>query len=170
MTLTGCTSHRDSDAKQEKDLQGNKKKLHIGNDYVAIIYNNSGRSSSSGTVKGSSSMPALLLSRLTLRTTGERCQSLNWSLNWVTSHRPRLSRIRTSQDTPRQMALHSNLAAIGSTSRPTSTTGRPLRLTNWLERLQHIKRLKGKVLKELKEEGHQRSRFSGNTHDFTEYV
>ena len=36
----------------ETDLQGNKKKLHIGNDYVAIVYNNSGEKFVMGTVKG----------------------------------------------------------------------------------------------------------------------
>lgn len=36
----------------ETDPQGNKKKLHIGNDYVAIVYNNSGEKFVMGTVKG----------------------------------------------------------------------------------------------------------------------
>ena len=36
----------------ESDPQSNKKKRHIGNDYVAIVYNDSGDKYSMGTVKG----------------------------------------------------------------------------------------------------------------------
>ena len=36
----------------ESDSQSNKKKRHIGNDYVAIVYNNSGEKYIMGTVKG----------------------------------------------------------------------------------------------------------------------
>ena len=36
----------------ESDPQSNKKKRHIGNDYVAIVYNNSGEKYVIGTVKG----------------------------------------------------------------------------------------------------------------------
>lgn len=36
----------------ESDPQSNKKKRHIGNDYVAIVYNNSGEKYVMGTVKG----------------------------------------------------------------------------------------------------------------------
>ena len=36
----------------ESDPQFNKKKRHIGNDYVAIVYNDSGDVYTMGTVKG----------------------------------------------------------------------------------------------------------------------
>ncbi len=36
----------------EKDPKANKKKRHIGNDFVAIVYNNSGSRYKLGTVKG----------------------------------------------------------------------------------------------------------------------
>lgn len=36
----------------ESDPQSNKKKRHIGNDYVAIVYNNSEEKYVMGTVKG----------------------------------------------------------------------------------------------------------------------
>ena len=36
----------------ESDPQSNKKKRHIGNDYVAIVYNDSGEKYVMGTVKG----------------------------------------------------------------------------------------------------------------------
>ena len=36
----------------EKDPKANKKKRHIGNDFVAIVYNNSGGKYKLGTVKG----------------------------------------------------------------------------------------------------------------------
>ena len=36
----------------ESDTQFNKKKRHIGNDYVAIVYNDSSHKYTMGTVKG----------------------------------------------------------------------------------------------------------------------
>ena len=38
--------------RNESDPQFNKKKRHIGNDYVAIVYNDSGDTYAMGTVKG----------------------------------------------------------------------------------------------------------------------
>ena len=64
----------------------------------------------------------------------------------------------------RQMALHCNLAAVIHV-KSIYNKGDPYG-SNWLERLRHIKRLKGKVLKELKEEEDS----SGMIHDFTGYV
>ena len=51
----------------------------------------------------------------------------------------------------RQMALHCNLAAVIHVAAHVYKNGDPY-ASNWLERLRHIKRLKGKVMKELKEE------------------
>ena len=60
----------------------------------------------------------------------------------------------------RQMALHCNLAA-NIFSKKTFNHDHKY-ASNWLERLRHIKRLKLKVLKELKEEEE-----SSAIHDFT---
>ena len=59
------------------------------------------------------------------------------------------------------MALHCNLAAVIHV-KSIYNKGDPY-ASNWLERLRHIKRLKGKVLKELKEDEDS----SGMIHDFT---
>ena len=61
----------------------------------------------------------------------------------------------------RQIALHCNLAAVIHV-KSIYNKGDPY-ASNWLERLRHIKRLKGKVLKELKEDEES----SGMIHDFT---
>ena len=65
----------------------------------------------------------------------------------------------------RQMALHSNLAAVIHVAAHVYNRGDPY-ASNWLERLRHIKRLKGKVLKELKEDIHVAGS-AGTLHDFT---
>ena len=59
----------------------------------------------------------------------------------------------------RQIALHCNLAAI-IFSKSKMTKVDPY-ASNWLERFRHIKRFKGKVLKEQEEDS------SGQIHDFT---
>ena len=65
----------------------------------------------------------------------------------------------------RQMALHSNLAAVIHVAANVYNRGDPY-ASNWLERLRHIKRLKGKVLKELKEDINVAGS-AGTLHDFT---
>ena len=60
----------------------------------------------------------------------------------------------------RQIALHCNLAAVIHVKN-IYNKGDPY-ASNWLERLRHIKRLKGKVLKELKDVDS-----SGLMNDFT---
>ena len=66
---------------------------------------------------------------------------------------PNLSRV------VRQIALHCNLAAIIFSKRKMTKVD-PY-ASNWLERFRHIKRFKGKVLKEQEEDS------SGQIHDFT---
>lgn len=61
----------------------------------------------------------------------------------------------------RQMALHCNLAAVIHV-KSIYNKGDPY-ASNWLERLRHIKRLKGKVLKELNVDLDS----VGTLHDFT---
>jgi len=148
----------------ESDTQFNKKKRHIGNDYVAIVYNDSGDHYSMGTVKGQFIYVEIVVEPLDFgsnRLTVVYKPELEGELGHKSSPRivsdPNLSRL------VRQIALHCNLAAIILSKSKMSKVD-PY-ASNWLERLRHIKRFKGKVLKEQEEE-----ESSGQIHDFTGYV
>jgi len=148
----------------ESDPQFNKKKRHIGNDYVAIVYNDSGAVYTMGTVKGQFIYAHIIVEPLDFgsnRISLVCKQELEGELGHLTISRvvsdPNLSRV------VRQIALHCNLAAIIFSKSKLSKVD-PY-ASNWLERLRHIKRFKGKVLKEQEDE-----ETSGQIHDFTGYV
>jgi len=148
----------------ESDTQFNKKKRHIGNDYVAIVYNDSGDSYIMGTVKGQFIYAHIIVEPLDFgsnRISVVCKQELEGELGHLSSSRivsdPNLSRV------VRQIALHCNLAAIIFSKSKLAKVD-PY-ASNWLERLRHIKRFKGKVLKDQQEE-----ETSGQIHDFTGYV
>jgi len=147
----------------EKDDQFNKKKRHIGNDYVAIVYNESGHPYTMGTVKGQFIYAVILVepldfqsNRISVLAKAELEADLGHLANSRVVSDQNLARIT------RQIALHCGLAAVifdkGKRSKDPYAS-------NWLERLRHIKRLKDKVLKEKQvEDG------SSQLHDFTGYV
>jgi tuberous sclerosis protein 2 len=146
----------------ETDPQFNKKKRHIGNDDVAIVYNESGVPYTMGTVKGQFIYATIVV------------EPLDFESNKISvSFKPELAdhlthlatcKIVSDQNVAmivRQVALHCNLAANifrAQKKEPYSS--------NWLERLRHIKRLKTKVLNELGENNTS----CDQLHDFTGYV
>jgi len=146
---------------RETDPQFNKKKRHIGNDFVSIVYNESGRGYTMGTVKGQFIYAVVLIepldfqsNKISVLAKPELAEYLNHlsSGKVVSDHNVSML--------VRQIALHCNLAAnifskLQNKADPYSS--------NWLERLRHIKRLKGKLLKE--KEGEEED----TVHDFTGY-
>jgi len=146
----------------ESDTQFNKKKRHIGNDYVAIVYNDSVDQYTMGTVKGQFIYAHIIVEPLDFGSNriSVVCKpELEGELGHLATPRivsdPNLSRL------VRQIALHCNLAAIIFSKKKLKDPY----ASNWLERLRHIKRFKGKVLKEQEEE-----ETSEQIHDFTGYV
>jgi len=148
---------------QEKDPQFNKKKMHIGNDYVAIVYNDSGQPYVMGTVKGQFIYAVILVEPLDFESNRMSVvckKELQSELGHLAS--PRIVSDQNLSRLTRQTALHCNLAAVIFSQ---SQRSKDPYASNWLERLRHIKRFKGKVLKEQQEE-----ESSGLIHDFTGYV
>jgi len=134
---------------RETDPNFNKKKRHIGNDYVAIVYNESGESYQMGTVKGQFIYATVVVEPLAFET--NRISVLaKPELSQFLSHLTQ-GKVVTDWNLSmlvRQIALHCNLAAnIYSNIEKKAD----LYASNWLERLRHIKRLKVKVQKELDE-------------------
>ena len=138
------------------DLQFNKKKLHIGNDFVAIVYNDSGERYGPGTVMGQFIIVEPLefgSNRISVVCKPELEGELGHMAAPKIVSDPNLSCL------VKQIALHCNLDAIIHSK--SSMKVDPY-ASNWLERLRHIKRLRGKVLKEQEEK-----ETSGMIHDFT---
>lgn len=132
----------------ENDPKANKKKRHIGNDYVAIVYNNSGGRYKLGTVKGQfiyASVVVVPLDQGSNRVFIECLPELSEPLGHL--KHPKVVSDRNLSVLVRQLALHCNLAAQISRS---LKTGKDPYSSNCLERLRAIKRIREKALKEEK--------------------
>ena len=134
--------------KRENDPKCSKKKRHIGNDFVAIVYNNSrdGSNYKLGTVKGQFIYACVVITPLDEGSNRVEivCRP---ELDEPLGH---VKEAKTVSDKNlailvRQQALHCSLAAqiqqtLGSKRDPYAS--------NWLERLRQLKRIKERVLKE----------------------
>lgn len=136
------------------DLQCNNKKLHIGNDFVTIVYNNSSHPYAFGTIKGQFNFAEVVI------------QPLPGGMNRVhTQAKKGLEVADLLQGKPslisdlwlpvlvREKALQANLASLVHLSQSASDQ---YYLSNWLGRLRHIKRIREKVLSEQKSSKHVR--------------
>ncbi|XP_074649402.1 tuberin-like [Tubulanus polymorphus] len=152
------------------DPNCNAKKLHIGNDYVTIVYNNSSDEYKIGTIKGQFNYVNIVI------------QPLDHGCNSVTVQaRPEIAEIIGLVDIKlisdaklavlaRQLALHANLASM-ILQRHKNNVSDPY-ASNWLERLRQIKRLRQKINQEKSGDDQQTSssRNGSIQEDFTDYV
>ncbi|GAB6025853.1 hypothetical protein CHUAL_011832 [Chamberlinius hualienensis] len=125
-----------------KDPSCNEKKRHIGNDFVSIIYNNSGQDYNMHTIKGQFIYACVVI------------QPLDCESNLVTvKTKPELSSLLGSCDAKivsdsnlavlvRQLALYANLAAL-VLQRQQRSADDPY-ASNWVERQRNIKRMREK--------------------------
>jgi len=134
---------------KENDPRCDKKKRHIGNDYVSIIYNNAGDSQEYkiSTVKAAFMFACVVITPLDQGSNRVEIQcrpELEEPLEHIRD--PKIVSDRNLAVLVRQVALHCNLAAQihDSVSR-----GRDPYASNWLERLRAIKRIREKVAEEL---------------------
>ncbi|CAB4056450.1 TSC2 [Lepeophtheirus salmonis] len=139
----------------DNDPQANKKKRHIGNNYVAIVYNDSRNHIITPLDQGSN--------RVCVDCKPELKEPLGHVMD------PKIVSDKSLSILVRQWALHCNLAA----QIQKSLSNKMPYSSNWLERLRAIKRLKEKLQKEneMKEE-EDREQGSGRPqlNDFTEFV
>jgi len=150
-----------------KDPQCAKKKRHIGNDFVAIVYNESGSPYTMGTVKGQFIYATIVVQPLEFET-NKVSVLFKPELEHHLAHLA-TGKVVSDQNLAmivRQVALHCNLAA-NIFQRSSGGLKMEPYASNWLERLRHIKRLKTKVLNELGDDA--KSTPSG-TSDFTGFV
>ncbi|XP_071489878.1 tuberin-like [Diadema antillarum] len=125
---------------KELDPTCNGKKLHIGNDFVSIVYNESGQPYRLGTIKGQFNFAEIIVEPLdnesnlvSIQAKPELQQMLGRRGPWMVSDQRVALLVR-------QMALHANLASQIHQRSPSEAY-----CSNWLERLRQIRRIHDKV-------------------------
>ncbi|KAF1501462.1 Tuberin, partial [Eudyptes chrysocome] len=130
-----------------KDSDKNRcdKKRHLGNDFVSIVYNDSGEDFKLGTIKGQFNFVHVIIT------------PLDYDCNLVTLQCRKdmeglvdtsVAKIISDKNLPfvaRQMALHANMASQVHHSRSNPTDTYP---SKWIARLRHIKRLRHRLREE----------------------
>ncbi|KAM3917112.1 tuberin isoform 2-T2 [Leptodactylus fuscus] len=131
---------------KEIDCQRCNKKRHVGNNFVNIVYNDSGESYKLGTLRGQFNFVDVNI------------QPLDCDSNLVTLQCKKdmeglvdisVAKIVSDKNLPflaRQMALHSNMASQVHHSRSNPTDIYP---SKWIARLRHIKKIRPKIHEEL---------------------
>uniref|UniRef100_A0A8C0J880 Tuberin n=1 Tax=Chelonoidis abingdonii TaxID=106734 RepID=A0A8C0J880_CHEAB len=121
------------------------KKRHLGNDFVSIVYNDSGEDFKLGTIKGQFNFVHVIIT------------PLDYDCNLVTLQCRKdmeglvdtsVAKIVSDKNLPfvaRQMALHANMASQVHHSRSNPTDTYP---SKWIARLRHIKRLRHRIREE----------------------
>ncbi|KAK8725704.1 hypothetical protein OTU49_010698, partial [Cherax quadricarinatus] len=146
---------------KESDPNCNGKKRHIGNNYVTIVYNESGHPYNINTIKGqfNHTVVEIVPADHSTNSVGLLCRPELMEFVGGGGN-PRLVSDTNLPILVRQLALHADLASTiwESLNRPPY---KPY-ASNWLERLRKIRKIRQMVLEE--NEGHQNS----YTMDFTD--
>ncbi|XP_062865844.1 tuberin isoform X2 [Trichomycterus rosablanca] len=131
---------------RESDKSCCNKKRHIGNDFVVVVYNDSGEEYKLGTIKGQFNFVEVLI------------KPLDYESNLVTLQCRRdleglvdttVAKIVSDQNLPllvRQMALHANMASLVHQYRANPSDAYA---SKWLARLRHIKRIRIRAQEEI---------------------
>lgn len=124
------------------DPNCNEKKKHIGNDFVSIVYNESGEPYDLKTIKGQFNYACVVIEPMEL----ESNRIFVLARDEIAQHVCGKSKIVSDSSAPllaRQMALHANLASLVSQSLKIKNQN-PY-ASNWLERLRKIKNIRAKA-------------------------
>ncbi|XP_054271198.1 tuberin isoform X2 [Macrosteles quadrilineatus] len=152
---------------RDNDPNCNAKKLHIGNDHVTIVYNESGEPYNRNTVKCQFNYTCVVvepldhgINLLSVKAKDELVQHIGHS-------EPKIVSDQNVALMARQLALHANLASRVACS--LKTEGCDPYTSNWLERLRQIKRIRSKILQEENPVDRHAAARRFNMEDFTEY-
>ncbi|XP_060063486.1 tuberin-like isoform X4 [Ylistrum balloti] len=161
---------------RDSDPNCNAKKLHIGNDYVTIVYNDSGEDYKIGAIKGQFNYVNIMIKPLDHESNAVTLQAkevpfqdrITTDIAEILGHKD--TKIISDANLPdlvRQIAVNCDLASL-VLQRQQSQPQDPF-ASNWLERLRQIKRIR---MKTLTEEGNQVEQPAKQQElgDFTEFV
>ncbi|XP_055530935.1 tuberin isoform X2 [Wyeomyia smithii] len=124
------------------DPNCNEKKKHIGNDFVSIVYNESGEEYDLKTIKAQFNYACVVIEPMEL----ESNRVFVLAKTDISQHVCSKPKVVSDSSAPllaRQMALHANLASMVSQSLKTKNQN-PY-ASNWLERLRKIKNIRAKM-------------------------
>lgn len=131
---------------RESDKGCCNKKRHIGNDFVMVVYNDSGEDYKLGTIKGQFNFVEVII------------KPLDYECNLVTlqcrkdlevSVDTTVAKIVSDRNLPllvRQMALHANMASLVHQYRANPSDAYA---SKWLARLRHIKRMRTRAQEDI---------------------
>ncbi|XP_053685229.1 tuberin isoform X2 [Sabethes cyaneus] len=128
------------------DPNCNEKKKHIGNDFVSIVYNESGEEYDLKTIKAQFNYACVVIEPMELESNRVFVLAKPDIAQHVCS-KPKVVSDSSAPLLARQMALHANLASMVSQS--LKTKNQSPYASNWLERLRKIKNIRAKILKSL---------------------
>lgn len=123
------------------------KKRHLGNDFVSIVYNDSGEDFKLGTIRGQFNFVHVIITPLDYECNLVSLQCRKDMEGLVDTSMAKIVSDRNLSFVARQMALHANMASQVHHSRSDPTDIYP---SKWITRLRHIKRLRQR----LREEAH----------------
>ncbi|XP_072455630.1 tuberin isoform X6 [Notamacropus eugenii] len=121
------------------------KKRHLGNDFVSIIYNDSGEDFKLGTIKGQFNFVHVIITPLDYECNLVTLQCRKDMEGLVDTSVAKIVSDRNLPFVARQMALHANMASQVHHSRSNPTDSYP---SKWIVRLRHIKRLRQRIREE----------------------
>ncbi|XP_028310961.1 tuberin-like isoform X2 [Gouania willdenowi] len=153
---------------RESDKGCCNKKRHIGNDFVMVVYNDSGEEYKLGTIKGQFNFVEVIIKPLDFECNlvTLQCRKDLEGLVDIT-----VAKIVSDRNLPllvRQMALHANMASLVHQYRANPSDAYA---SKWLARLRHIKRIRTRAQEEIQSrstpgisltQGHNKS-FQQNT-------
>ncbi|XP_001652850.2 tuberin isoform X1 [Aedes aegypti] len=126
----------------KQDPNCNEKKKHIGNDFVTIVYNESGVPYNLKTIKAQFTYACVVIEPIELESNRVFVLARDEIAQHVCS-KPKIVSDSSAPLLARQMALHANLASLVSQSLKIKNQN-PY-ASNWLERLRYIKNIRAKT-------------------------
>ncbi|XP_042293954.1 LOW QUALITY PROTEIN: tuberin [Sceloporus undulatus] len=126
------------------------KKRHLGNDFVSIIYNDSGEDFKLGTIKGQFNFVHVVIKPLDYNCNLLTLQCRKDMEGLVDASVAKIISDKNLPFVARQMALHANMASHVHHSRSNPTDTYP---SKWIARLRHIKRLRHRIREETQYQG-----------------
>ncbi|XP_060642483.2 tuberin isoform X5 [Anolis sagrei] len=121
------------------------KKRHLGNDFVSIVYNDSGEDFKLGTIKGQFNFVHVVIKPLDYNCNLLTLQCRKDMEGLVDTSVAKIISDKNLSFVARQMALHANMASHVHHSRSNPTDTYP---SKWIARLRHIKRLRHRIREE----------------------
>ncbi|XP_030373019.1 tuberin [Scaptodrosophila lebanonensis] len=141
----------------QDDPNCNEKKKHIGNDFVKILYNESGEECNLATMSGQFNYACVIVEPLELNSNRVYVKARSEISKYVCHPEPRIVSDRSAPLLARQMALHANLASLVYQS----VQKKNPYASNWLERLRLLKLLRTKLIENLNSQPQSGSASSG---------